>query len=514
MLETQHQTLFIVGFIIYVAFLIFIGWYASKKSNDGSNYLTGGRNLSFLLIFSTIGATMIGTGSSMGATANGFRNGWGGSSYALGCAVAMFLLAFLFAKMREKNFITMAEEAQYYFGGSVAVRKLMGFMMFVAELVFIGSHMNGGSKYLQFVTGLDPVVAKLITLLAFGIYVYIGGYLAVVWTDVVQLGIIIVGFSLIIFRAIPMAGGWEAIEAAYTSAGNTGALAFYGLSSMGVGATISLILASCLGEMGAPTYRTRIYTSKNASVAKKAYIATGFLVLAFSLVPSILGMSAFTLATKNGVAQVINNPDFAFSYLATTVLGPALGLILLISGLSATMSSGDSDAIAGVTILLEDIYPSITGKRIPEEKMKSASRAAVIVTLIFAFLVTLTANDIMSYIGNVLGSLMPGIVVTMIIGRLWKGVTPAAGVASIISGTTFGVLFLGVKPFADMINGIFDGPSIPAAMLVAVVCFGVSLFTKKSELTEEEILKKVLEGRTDLAAESNVIEVETDTITK
>ena len=54
--------------------------------------------------------------------------------------------------------------------------------------------------------------------LAFGVYVYVGGYLAVVWTDLIQLGILLVGFCAIIVKAIPAAGGWAAIEAAYTAA--------------------------------------------------------------------------------------------------------------------------------------------------------------------------------------------------------------------------------------------------------------------------------------------------------
>ena len=45
MLSVQHQTLFIAGFLAYVAFLIIVGWLSSRKSNDGTNYLTGGRGL-------------------------------------------------------------------------------------------------------------------------------------------------------------------------------------------------------------------------------------------------------------------------------------------------------------------------------------------------------------------------------------------------------------------------------------------------------------------------------------
>ncbi len=498
MLETQHQTLFVAGFVIYVAFLVYIGWVAARKSNNGTNFLTGGRNLSLLLIFSTIGATVIGTGSSMGATANGFRSGWGGSSYALGCALAMFLLAFIFSKARDKNFITMAEENQYYFAGSISVRKMTGILMFIAELAFIGSHMNGGSKYLQFVTGVEPITAKIITLLAFAIYVYIGGYLAVVWTDLIQLGIIIFGFTLVIAKAIPMAGGWEAIEAAYTAADNTDALSFFGLGSMGLAATLSLILVGTIGEMGAPTFRTRIYTARNSQTAFRGFILAGVVILGFSLVPSILGMASFTIATREGASTVLANPDFAFSYLATQVLGPVLGLILLVSGLSATMSSGDSDAIAGVTILLEDIYPTMTGKRIPEEKMKSASRVAILITLFIAFLVTLGASDVMGYINHVLGSLMPGMVITMVIARYWKRVTPAAGIASMTVGTLFGVLNLVSTSFADLLVRSFGGPVIPASIVVAIVLVAVTLNTKRPELTDDEVLGIVLEGRTDL----------------
>lgn len=500
MLSAQHQTMFIVGFIVYVIFLIVVGWLSSRKSNNGTNYLTGGRGLSLLLIFSTIGATMIGTGSSLGATANGFRSGWGGSAYALGCALAMIILAFVFSGLREKNFITMAEETQYYFGGSAAVRKMTGFMMFVAEVCYIGSHMNGGSKYLQFVTGMDPFPAKVLTLIAFAVYVYIGGYLAVVWTDVIQLIVIVIGFSLVVFKAIPAAGGWSAIEQAYMLAGNEGALTVYGFGSMGAMSIIALIMAGCLGEMGAPTYRMRIYTSKSASVAKKAYLLGAVLVLAFSLVPSILGMCSFTIATANGANEVLGNPDFAFSYIATQVLGPTLGLLLLISGLSATMSSGDSDAIAGVTILLEDVYPAITGgKRIPEEKMKSASRAALLVTLTIAFVVTLGISDIMGYISSVIGALMPGLVVTTLIGRFWtKRVTPAAGMASMISGLVCGIGYLTISPLKVMVDNTFGGPALPIALFVAIVCIAVTLCTKRDDKTEEEILSIVLAGRTDL----------------
>lgn len=495
-----NPVVFIVGFIAYIILMIVIGYLTSRGKTEGTDYLTGGRSLNVLLIFGTIGATMIGTGSSMGAISNGFRGGWAGSTYGLGCCLALVLIGVLFSKLRDYNFITMSEEAQFYFDGSTAVRKLTGVLTYVAEWIFIASSINGGAKYLQFLTGMDTLVSKVVCVLAFGVYVYVGGYLAVVWTDLIQLGILLVGFCAIIVKAIPAAGGWAAIEAAYTAAGDPGALSFYGLGSTGFMAAISLIIASALGEMGAPTFRTRIYTSKNSKTARNGFFFAAALTLAFSLVPSIIGMSAYTMATASDASNVLSNPDFAFAYMATNVLAPALGLLLMIAGLSATLSSGDSDAIAGATILMEDIYPLFNkGKRIPEDKMKNASRIAVIVTLLLSFLVSLKADGVMAFINNVLGAMMPGMVLTLIIGRLWsKRVTKAAGLSSMIGGTLFGLAYLLIPSLSELLDSVFSGPAIPCAILTSVICVAVTLCTKRSGASEEEILTKVLDGRTDL----------------
>lgn len=495
MLSSGHQTLFIVGFLVYIVIMILVGYFSSRgNKSEGENFLTAGKNLNFFLVFATIGATMIGTGSSMGATANGFNFGWGGSIYGIGAALGILTMV-LFIGVRKKEFITMSEEAQYYYGGNKLIRSVMGVMMFIVEIIWLGNHMNGGSKYLAYVTGLDPVLAKVITVFAFAVYVFIGGYMAVVWTDAVQFCIIVVGFAFITFKAIPLAGGFENIKATYEAAGNGGAMGFYGLGSYGVLAAFALIFSTYMGVIGTPTHRTRIYTSRDEATAKKAFLSSGVTILAFSIVPSIIGMSAFAIATKNGAAEILQNADYAFSYMVTTALGPIAGLFFLIAGLSATMSSGDSDAISGVTILLTDVYPAITGKTIQEKDYKKYSRISLIVTLLLAFFATLYAKDVIGYINSVVGSLLPGLGVCMFMGRLWKRATWQGGLGCVFGGTAFGLLFLFVKPFADVMNTMFGGPAIPATIISIVIGFAISLATPPCTLSDEERVAMVMAGR-------------------
>jgi SSS family solute:Na+ symporter len=491
----EHRTFFIIGFIVYIAILVVIGIISSRKNKDGEDYLLAGRKLPFILLLGTISATLIGTGSSLGATANGFRQGWYGSLYGLGGALGMFVLAFLFCTERDYKFMTLSEEMQFRFGGNKKIRNVMGFFLFIAEVAWLGNHMNGGATYLSYVTGLEPLYARLITMLAFGIYVFIGGYLAVVWTDNIQVLLILGGFILILVKAIPAAGSWQVIQDTYVAAGKPAAMSFYGLAGVTAIAAISLAYTVGISQVGTPGFRTRVYSANSNSSAKKAFFFSGVVLFLFSFIPAVIGMSGFAIATREGATAVLNNPNFTFAYMATTILGPTLGLLFLIAGLSATLSSADSDAMAGITILLIDIYSTVTGKSVPKEKMVAYSRVSLVITLFVAFLATMFAQDIIGYISNVVGSLIPSIAMMMILGKYWKRVTWQGGMACIFCGTAFGLLYLLVPPFQKAIAGIFTGPAIPVSIIAVLAGVIVSLATPKVTVSEEEAMKLVLESR-------------------
>mgnify|MGYP003295553706 FL=1 len=364
MLDPKYIPLFLGGFVLWMVFIVGVGFFGSRGKRDGKKFLTGGSDMNLFLIFCTLGATIIGTGSSIGAIGDGFSHGWGGAIFGLGSALGLLCLT-IFVPIRSKNFITMSQEAQYYYGGKPVVRQVMGVMMFLIEIVWLGNHINGGSKYLSYVLGIDPTWCKLITVCGFGAYVFIGGYVAVVKADVIQFCAIIGGFSLIAWKAIPLAGGYHEIANVFAAAGKPGAMGFYGLGSYGTLAAVALVFSTVMGVLGTPTYRTRIYTSKDEKTARRAFLGQSGMMFLWSFVTAVIGMSAFAIMTHNG--DTLASCDYAFSYMATHVLGPAVGLMFMICGMSATMSSGGSDAISGVTILLTDVYPSVTGKRIAEK---------------------------------------------------------------------------------------------------------------------------------------------------
>ncbi len=496
MVSSGYTTLFLIGFAIYIALMIGIAYLTTKKgSTQGEDYLMGGRSIGLVLLVCTAAATAVGTGTSVGATANGFRSGWLGAVYPLANAIGLITVAFAFSHVRKHKFRTLNEELQFYYDGSPIMRKFMSVIIFLVSIVWVGSAINGGANYLAYLIGLDLLVAKVIAVFAFGIYVFVGGYMAVVWTDAIQAVLLFGGFVAIAIMAVPAAGGMEAIHACYEAAGKGGAMTLFGVGEKGVFGVLAVALASYYGAMAGPTAHMRVYTAKNVATAKRAILVAAGVVACFSILPALVGMSGFTIATRDGATAVLENPDFTFAYMATTVFNPAIGLVFLIAGLSAIMSSADSDAIAGTTTFLTDVYALVFKKAVPDEKIPRVSRICLVIMLAAAFGMTVFATDVMGYISNVIGSFTPGMGVALLVGRFWKRATWQGGIAAMGSGIVFGVCFLLVAPFNAWVLDTFAGPALPVTIVTFIFCIVVSLMTPPSTHTEEERVALVMQYR-------------------
>lgn len=136
-----NSALFLGSFIAYIALMILIGWFASRKvSKGGTAFLTGGGHLPVFLTVCTAAATLIGTGGTMGRTGQAFSGGLACFGYVIVGPVTLLILAFVFTPMRSKNFITMGQEIQYYYGGDINVRRVAGVLTFLTEMCYIASH--------------------------------------------------------------------------------------------------------------------------------------------------------------------------------------------------------------------------------------------------------------------------------------------------------------------------------------------------------------------------------------
>lgn len=472
--------LYLATFILYILAMISVGWFVSRKQKNGDDFLLAGRNVPFILSLGTTVATMVGTGSSMGAVGFAYQNGWAGALYGIGGAIGILILAWIFAPVRQLRFITMSEELAHYVDDNKVVKNTIAFIIYAASIGWLGAHIIGGSLYLSWLTGIDLTSAKLLIAMSFAIYVVIGGYTAVVWTDSIQALILFVGFILMAYFSLEYVGGWNNMLAAQPIQ-NTSILA---VDAVGVLPAISLAFAIMVGVLATPSFRQRIYSGKNVSTIRKSFVYSGLLYLGFSIIPAIIGMSAFAMTNE------LDNPAFAFPHIALNVMPVALGVLIIIAGISATLSSASSDAIAGVSVLLTDIYQATFKKPPPASKVLGFSRVGLILTIGIALLLALMSNNIITYITQMIAVLMSGLCVVGLLGRLWPAYSWQGAMASLAVGMLTALGVSAYQPLMDTLgNSIL--PAILASALAGIV---ITLVTAKSNLSETHIMKPSSDG--------------------
>src|SRR5579863_60913 len=470
----MHTGTFLVGFFIYLGAMLLLSWWVSRSQRSGEDFLLGGRCFMFVITLGTTVATMVGTGSSMGAVGFGYANGWAGALYGLGGAIGILLLAWWFAPARELRFMTMSEELSYYVGANRTVKNLTALLMFVASIGWLGAHMLGGGLYLAWIAGIDPALAKTIIAVGFALYVIVGGYTAVVWTDTIQALILFFGFLLMAALALNRIGGYDNLYASMDPA----AVSWFAIEKIGVWPALSLAAAVCVGVLGTPSYRQRIYSGASVGTVRRSFVWSGGIYLLFACVPAVIGMAAHALNPN------LDNANFAFPYLAVEVLPLAAGLIVLLAGLSATLSSASSDALAGVSILLRDVYSMATGKMPPAGKVVLFSRLGLVAVIGVALIFALLSNDVIGYITKMISMVMSGLFVCGVLGRFWPRFTWQGAVAALVGafGASLAVLL------NDEWLAALGNPALPA--VGASLASGVlgSLASPPSRTTRAEAL--------------------------
>ena len=475
----MDPNLFLACFVIYVACLTAFGWWMSRRKQSGEDFLLGGRALPFFLTLGTTVATMVGTGSSMGAVGKGYVSGWAGSFYGIGGTIGILLTAWLFAQTRKHRFITMAEELSSYVGASRFVSSIVAIFSYLACVGWLGLHILGGGKYLEFATKIDPAVAKTSIALGFAVYAMMGGYLAVVWTDSVQAIVLFAGFVLTAFFAFDFVGGWEGMQQINAEleakAGDA--------SSLGA---ISLIVVIAVGVIGNPCMRQRIYSGNSVPEIRKAFITSGVLYLCFALLPAIIGMAAY-----KGFPN-LSNQDLAFPTMATEMLPAFLGIVILLAGLSATMSSASSDAVAAVATFVRDIYQMVSGKVPSADRVVWFSRLAMAITTGLALGMALIADNVIGYIKVMIPLFISGMCVCGILGMFWSRYNAAGAVATLLGACVTSASIMLVPEWERFWEG---QPVIPALVVSTVAGLLASLCTKPDKLSRSEALEKLARER-------------------
>ena len=478
----MNSQIFLITFVLYIVAMIVFGWWISRhKRGNGDDFLLGGRSVPLFLTVGTTVATMVGTGSSMGAVGFGYANGWAGALYGIGGATGVLLLAVCFSSVRKLRFMTMSEELAYYVGANRLVRNVVALLIYIACIGWLGAHILGGGLYLSWMAGIDLTTARILVALGFGIYCVVGGYFAVIWTDTIQAVVLFAGFILMAILALVEVGGFSGLTAGM----DAGATSFLGIGQIGALPALSLAAVIAIGVLATPSFRQRIYSGESVKSVRRSFLITGVLYLGFSIIPAIIGMA--THALNPG----LDNSNYAFPFLATEIMPLGLGLLLLVAGLSATMSSTSSDAIAGVSTLIRDLYVLATGRTPSARNVVRFSRIALVATIGLALLFALASDNVITYITRMISTILSGLFVSAMLGRFWPRYNWQGAIATLICASATSLTIIANSDW----TAFWGNPSIPSVLVALVAGVVVSLVTPASRVTSAQALAILDEER-------------------
>lgn len=464
----------IITFTLYFVFMLGIGGYYFSKSKDLSDYILGGRSLNgWVTALSAQASDMSGwllLGLPGAAYLSGMHAGW----IAIGLLVGTYLnwkfVAKKFRQYTEKSgdSITIPDYLENRFrDGSKGLRIISATFILFFFLIYTASGFVAGATLFETVFGLDYKIA--LTLGAFIVisYTFLGGFLAVCWTDFFQGILMFVAITIIPITGVISLGGFGAtvdkIRAIDPNMLNImvdasgGKVTFIGVVSL---------LAWGLGYFGQPHILVRFMGIRSAEEINKSRLIA-MIWVSISLAASVL-VGLVGRAYIGGLA----NPETIFMQMVNSLFHPLVAGILLAAILAAVMSTADSQLLVTASAISEDFYKVLFRKNASGKELVWVSRMTVICVAAVAYSLALNpSNTVMGLVSYAWAGFGATFGPLILLSLYWKRMNKQGAFAGLVAGGLTTILW---KYTGSPLYEIVPGFIVATAAIITV-----SLLTKE-----------------------------------
>ena len=266
-----------ITFIIYILAMIGIGFAAWRYTNNLSDYILGGRSLGAFVTAMSAGASDMSGWLLMGLPGAMYFSGLSEAWIAIGLSLgAWFNWSVIAGRLRvytelTNNSLTLPDYFSHRFeDNSRVLRIISALIILIFFTIYCASGMVAGARLFEETFGMSYNVSLWAGAAATIIYVFIGGFLAVSWTDTVQATLMIFALLLAPVMVINAVGGFDTSLQVIQNLDPKYMDLFNGTSFIGI---ISL-LAWGLGYMGQPHILARFMAAENYATIKKVHCNT------------------------------------------------------------------------------------------------------------------------------------------------------------------------------------------------------------------------------------------------
>ncbi|MBN8706267.1 MAG: sodium:solute symporter [Bacteroidetes bacterium] len=419
---------------VYIALVLFIGVWVSRKERNSTDYFLAGRDVAWWAIGASLFAANISSEHFIGLAGAGASGGLAVGHFEWLASLILLLLAWVFVPFYlSSKVFTVPEFLEKRF--DPRSRKYLATVSVIAYVMTkISVTLYAGGVVLNSVFGWDMMTSALILVIITGIYTVIGGLKAVIYTDVIQSAVLILGALLLTILGFDRVGGWDnmvaKLDPSYLDMWKSSDDPAYPWTGILFGAPILGIWYWCTDQF----IVQRVLSAKNIPNAQRGAIFAGFLKL----------LPVFILVLPGLIAKALNpaiKGDEAYPWLVQEILPTGVRGIVMASLLAALMSSLASCFNSASTLFTIDYYKKIRPDA-SESKLIMVGRlstvALVIIGILWVPLIPYISSQVWIYLQSVQAYISPPIAAVFLMGIFWPRMNANGAIAGLFTGLVIG----------------------------------------------------------------------------
>lgn len=431
--------------IIAVYFLIIfgIGFYFAKKGRNSEEYFLAGRNIGWFAIGASLFVSNISTEHFIGLAGSGASSGLAAGNFEWEACLMLLLLGWVFVPFYlRSNVFTMPEFLERRFN-----RNCANYLATISVIAYIFTkisvHLYAAAIVLQRVVSWNQWTVAIVLLVATGIYTIAGGLAAVIYTDLVQTIILLLGALALTLIGLDKVGGFAGLRAAipdsYFHMFRPMSDSEFPWTGIVFGAPILGLWYWCTDQV----IVQRVLSARDEGHAKAGTIFAGFLKVLPVFLLVVPGLIAFALYPElfTKVNGQVTNGNIAFPSLIVNLLPTGIVGLMIAALLAALMGAMSSVFNSASTMITLDFYKKIRPAASEAQLVlfgRIATGGMVVLGLLWVPFIERLSTQLWIYLQSVQAYISPPIAVCFIFGILWPRINGEGALTSLLVGFVLG----------------------------------------------------------------------------
>ncbi|MFO7858621.1 MAG: sodium/proline symporter PutP [Ectothiorhodospiraceae bacterium] len=461
----------LLTFALYLIAMLALGFAAYRMTSNLSDYVLGGRSLGPGVAALSAGASDMSGWLLLGLPGAVYASGLSELWIGVGLTAGAFLnWRFIAARLRRytalaHDSLTIPDFLENRFGDTAHIlRTISAIVILIFFTLYISAGLVGGGLLFQSSFGMDYTTALIVGAIVIVSYTFLGGFLAVSWTDFFQGILMFLTLLVVPMFVVVLVGGWGTVQTEVNAADSSNSAILQGMTFLGM---ISL-LAWGLGYFGQPHILARFMALRSESdVPRATLIGMVWMILALigAVATGYMGIAYFADAP-------LEDSETVLIELIRALFNPWVAGVLMAAILAAIMSTIDSQLLVSASALTNDFYKGMIRPDATDSELVWISRGAVAGVSVIALLLALDPEagvlDLVSYAWGGFGAAFGPLI---ILSLYWPRMTRNGALAGMVVGAATVIIWKqlsgGLFDVYELLPGfIFAGVAIVVASLL------------------------------------------------